>query len=154
MTAFSATLDVDTVSHKGYWQANDRNNAPINYWYRFWGGDANNQGTITVSQSKDGDSTLVVRFDKKTDQRYQMDGVLFYSDKEKTKPLPWGPRDQFDFSIADDKRSVTICDRIRKYGRKGDCFHNILVLDTAGAHPKLEIVCDPTIHNVGIDNVP
>jgi hypothetical protein len=152
MTAFSATLDLDTVICKGYHRANDQNTVPTNYWYRFWGGDRDNQGTITVSKSKDGDSTLVVRFDgANTDNRYKIKGVKFYSDKDKKNPLPNGPGEQFDFAIAGDKRSVTIYDRMRTYdGDMVDYFHSVLVVDTAGTDPKLEIVCDPTIHNNGV----
>lgn len=148
MSKFSATFDLDTVSHLGYHQAKDPNGYDINYWYQFWG------GVFTVSKRGDGDSKILVSFLGSTDFRYKVKTVVFYRELAKKTVINSGPHCQFDSTPADDNRSVTIFDRITTYGHLGDVFFNILVADTAAKDPNLTIVCDPTIHNVGIDNVP
>jgi hypothetical protein len=155
MTAFSATLDVDTANHNGYSQAHDSTGNCINYWFRFCGGDSQNQGVVTMSKSNDGDSTLVIRFDKCTGGQYQIQSVVFYDVdmRGNLTELPSGRGDQLDFAIACDGQRVTIYDRIRIYDGPvpADFHYSIRVADTAGQNPNLTIVCDPTIHNIGLN---
>lgn len=148
MTEFSATLDVETKQINGYKRAIDKNGTPLNYWYRFWD-DAGQSGDITtVSKSKDGDSTLLVKFDKKTKMNFEIADVLFYEDKTKKKLFHSGSDQQLDSSIDNDRRGVTIYDRIETYGGIVDYFYSVLVVDSAAQ--RQVIICDPTIHNIGV----
>jgi len=156
MTDFNARFDVHASASFGdYTRARDPNGNLINYCYRFWGGDANNHGTVTVSKSHDGDSRLIIPFDPVNDSHYKIQGVKFWSDPSKLPQylLPSGPTNQFDFQIAADRRSVTLYDRVvTNNGAPGlNFYYSIMVNDTRpGQDPSLMIMCDPTIHNTTV----
>jgi len=138
MTDFNARFDVHASASFGdYTRARDPNGNLINYCYRFWGGDANNHGTVTVSKSHDGDSRLIIPFDPVNDSHYKIQGVKFWSDPSKLPQylLPSGPTNQFDFQIAPGL----------------NFYYSIMVNDTRpGQDPSLMIMCDPTIHNTTV----
>jgi hypothetical protein len=71
-------------------------------------------------------------------------------DPSKSSPQPTGPKRQFDFRPAWDRRGVTLYDRVASSNGKVpfDFCYSIEFNDTRpGRDPSLLIVCDPTIHN-------
>lgn len=150
MTDFIARFDViNETARRGYTRAKDVYGNFLSYCYRFWGGE-DDLGTVTVSKSNDGDSIIVVRFDPVTDVNYKIQNVTFWSDSNKTNNVPSGPSLQFDFKPARDGRGVTLYDRIASKNGKVpfDFCYSIEVSDNrSGQNSKVNIVCDPTIHN-------
>jgi hypothetical protein len=150
MTDFIARFDVrNQTTYGDYTQAKDAHGNLLNYCYRFWGGD-NDDGSVTVSKSKDGDSVIVIRFVPGNDIHYNIQNVSIWSDPSKSSKQPTGPKLQFDFRPAWDRRGVTLYDRLASSNGKVpfDFCYSIEVNDTRpGQDPSVIIVCDPTIHN-------
>ncbi len=158
MSDFIVRFDVrNQTTYEDYKQAKDVHGHLLNYCYRFWGGD-DDHGKVTVSKRNDGDSIIVIRFNPGTDIHYKIQNVSFWSDPSKSSQfqLPTGPKLQFDFRPAWDRRGVTLYDRVASHNGKVpfDFYYSIEVNDTrSGQDPSVIIFCDPTIHNNTV-NVP
>ena len=147
MTQFQSTVNLvnqGASPGQGYQQAKDENGNSVPYWYTFTGLD--NDSGITVSKSQDGNSTLEITcISANTD--YLIQSIAFFSDAAKTRPMSYGPEQQFDFEVIGQQRQVVIYDRIATYGGMEPVYFSVLIEDTSPGKGDLVVVCDPTIHD-------
>lgn len=150
MTQFQASFNLvnqGASPGQGYQQAKNQNGGLIPYWYSFAGLDSS--GAITVSKSKDGNSTVEITCTSQNTD-YLIQSVAFFSDKAKTQPIPWGEGHQFDFELIGDDRQVVIYDWIAEYGGEVPVYFSITVEDTSPGKGDQLVVCDPTIRDTAM----
>jgi hypothetical protein len=131
----------------GFKQAFDPSGNEIEYCYLFAGGNLG-EGAISVSKSRDGDSSFVLT--ALGDPGYRIDDTVnFYSiDNGNKIPEPSGPGHQFSHQLAAGARSVTLFDNIAtSKGQPKDFYYELIVTDTRNGKKNQRIVLDPTIRN-------
>lgn len=152
MTIFNVSFDVrPQATYLNYTQAKDDGGHPINYCYLFSGGtDPANPGVVSVSRSRDGNSTIIVSCIT-TDPHYLIRRVKIYTDSKKQHEIATGSNQQFRWEIEPGFRSVAISDRAGDFEVYADFYYTVMVNDTrslGGVDPTLPINCDPVVHNI------
>lgn len=152
MTIFNVSFDVrPQATYLNYAQAKDDGGHPINYCYLFSGGtDPANPGVVSVSRSRDGNSTILVSCIT-TDPHYLIRRVKIYTDSRKQHEIATGSNQQFSWEIEPGFRSVAIYDRAGDFEVYADFYYTVMVNDTrnlGGVDPTLPINCDPVVHNI------
>ena len=122
-----------------YKQATGPDGSPIRYWYRFTGG-SDDQGSMRVSKSEDGDSKMTIL--SSADRIYTMQSLRLLDNGAPV--LPDDP--YFKGELAADGYSCTITNLISKRAGQPthDYYYQITLRDSRNGQL---IVADPTIQN-------